>query len=409
MRTPRRDAPDRPLGSPPRIRSRCSRTRPTSASPQARAKSRSAGRRKARFSADAHATQTELTATLGQQPGAQSRMSSCDPGPMAPTPPRTSPASSRATTSACPTVRCSRSTPMPSSARAPRSMRAAMSARAAYASSGAGFEIGPAIRHDDNVNGIFYFNIGGSLEAQANAKRATYTFDVDLYYHCRLAPDGPARVPAHPRHPGARRQRRHASRRLRHLLRALDRPRSRRRLRRARHRRDHGYRQARDRRHGRQGSSDASRPRTSRRSTVGAYDAAIATMVGPIEVNTRAKRSGYVSLDGDMSIEDRASLTAALPLAAQREAVGERVRRAHPLVDLEDRPRLARGYRRRRARARHPAPRLRCSREHRRRALVLRRARRQRARCDPRSGFAARSTSSTRSRTGSRSRLDCAA
>jgi hypothetical protein len=50
--------------------------------------------------------------------------------------------------------------------------------------------------------------------------------------------------------------------------------------------------------------------------SVGAYDAAIATMVGPVEVNARAKRSGFVSLDGDMSIEDRASLTAALPLAA---------------------------------------------------------------------------------------------
>lgn len=186
--------------------------------------------------------------------------------------------------------------------------------RAAYASSGAGFEIGPAIRHANAINGIFYFKIGGSLEAQEDAKRATYTFDVDLYYHCRLRADGPAACL--------------------HVLdiQALG---------------VSGGSQAvvsdiyfarwtgldlgiaygelgigviSDT--GQLGIQDSNGKELGTVTTqdlplinVGAYDAAIATMVGPIEVNTRAKRSGYVSLDGDMSIEDRASLTAALPLA----------------------------------------------------------------------------------------------
>ncbi len=38
-------------------------------------------------------------------------------------------------------------------------------------------------------------------------------------------------------------------------------------------------------------------------------------MAGPVEIGLRAKRTGFFSLDGDMSIEDRATLTAALPLA----------------------------------------------------------------------------------------------
>jgi hypothetical protein len=188
-------------------------------------------------------------------------------------------------------------------------------ARGAYASSGAGFEIGPAVRHNNFVNGIFYFKIGGSLEAQANEERATYTFDVDLYYHCRLRSDGPAACL--------------------HILdtRALG---------------VSGGKQAvvsdiyfarwtgldlgiaygelgigviTDT--GQLGIQDSYGKEDATVTTqdlpvisVGAYDLALATMVGPIEVNTRAKRSGYVSLDGDMSIEDRASLTAALPLAA---------------------------------------------------------------------------------------------
>lgn len=46
-----------------------------------------------------------------------------------------------------------------------------------------------------------------------------------------------------------------------------------------------------------------------------AWNVGIATMVGPVEVEARSQRTGYVSLDGDMSIEDRASVTAALPLS----------------------------------------------------------------------------------------------
>ena len=186
--------------------------------------------------------------------------------------------------------------------------------RAAYASSGAGFKLGPAIRHDNNVLGIFFTNIAGSLQAQGSSERATYVFDVDLYYHCRLRAGGPAAC-----------------------LHVMD----------TRSTGVSGGKQAVvsdfyfarwtgldlgvaygefgvgvitdtvtlgiDDSNGKQLATVMTQDLP--RMTVGTYDAAIATMVGPIEVNARAKRNGYVSLDGDMSIEDRAALTAALPLA----------------------------------------------------------------------------------------------
>ena len=188
-------------------------------------------------------------------------------------------------------------------------------ARGAYASSGAAFEIGPAVTHNGNVNGIFYFKIGGSLEAQANADRATYTFDVDLYYHCRLRSDGPAAClhifDTHALGVSGGKQAvvsdiyfaRWTGLDLGIAYGEL------------------GIGVITD--NAQLGIQDSNGKEEATVTTqdlpimsVGAYDLALATMVGPIEVNTRAKRSGYVSLDGDMSIEDRASLTAALPLAA---------------------------------------------------------------------------------------------
>lgn len=187
-------------------------------------------------------------------------------------------------------------------------------ARAAYASSGAAFEVGPAFRHDDFVNGIFYFKIGGSLEAQANAERATYTFDVDLYYHCRLRSDGPAAClhifDTHATGVSGGSQAvvsdlyfaRWTGLDLGVAYGEL------------------GIGVITD--NAQLGIQDSNGKDLATVTTqdlpimsVGAYDLALATMVGPIEVHTRAKRSGYVSLDGDLSIEDRASLTAALPLA----------------------------------------------------------------------------------------------
>ncbi|MEO6771546.1 MAG: hypothetical protein ABI467_00805 [Kofleriaceae bacterium] len=187
-------------------------------------------------------------------------------------------------------------------------------ARAAYARAGAGFELGVTLPYRGHVYGIAVADIGGTLEHQAGAERATYTFDVDTYYQCRLRSEGPAAC-----------------------LHVLDISAT-----------------------GVSGASQAVvsdiyfarwtgldlgvaygelgigvitdtatlgiedgdgkevatvKTENLPRMSVGAYDAAIATMVGPVEVDARAKRSGYVSLDGDMSIEDRATLTAALPLA----------------------------------------------------------------------------------------------
>lgn len=47
------------------------------------------------------------------------------------------------------------------------------------------------------------------------------------------------------------------------------------------------------------------------------WNAGIATQLGPVDLETRILRTGYVSLDGDMSIEDRATVTASMPLAAE--------------------------------------------------------------------------------------------
>jgi hypothetical protein len=187
-------------------------------------------------------------------------------------------------------------------------------ARAAYASSGAGFKLGPAIRHGDYINGIFYFSIAGSLEAQANAKRATYVFDMDLYYHCRLRSDGPAAClhifDTHATGVSGGKQAVVADIYFARWT-GLDLGVAYGEL---------GIGVITD--NAQLGIQDSNGKEEATVTTqdlplmsVGAYDLALATMVGPIEVNTRAKRSGYVSLDGDMSIEDRASLTAALPLA----------------------------------------------------------------------------------------------
>lgn len=186
--------------------------------------------------------------------------------------------------------------------------------RGAYASSGAGFAIGPAIRHGDNVLGIFYFKIAGSLEAQDHAKRATYLFDVDLYYHCRLRATGPAAclhiLDTHATGVSGGTQAvvsdlyfaRWTGLDLGVAYGEL------------------GFGVITD--NAQLGIQDGKGNEQATVTTqdlplitVGTYDAAVATMVGPIEIDTRVKRTGYVSLDGDMSIEDRASLTAALPLA----------------------------------------------------------------------------------------------
>jgi hypothetical protein len=157
-------------------------------------------------------------------------------------------------------------------------------------------------------------HIAGSLEAQADSERATYIFDVDVYYHCRLRTGGPAaclhifdtRATGVSGGPQAVVSDLYFARWTGLDLGVA---------------------------YGELGigvitdnatlgiqDSNGKELATVKTEdlppmTVGAYDLAVATMVGPIEVNARAKRSGYVSLDGDMSIEDRAAVTAALPLA----------------------------------------------------------------------------------------------
>ncbi|HET9989791.1 MAG TPA: hypothetical protein VFQ65_14765 [Kofleriaceae bacterium] len=186
--------------------------------------------------------------------------------------------------------------------------------RAAYASSGAGFKLAPSIRNGTNVIGIMFMNIAGSLEAQADSARATYIFDVDIYYHCRLRTGGPAAcLHVFDTHSTGVSGGTQAVVSDLYFARwtGLDLGVAYGEI---------GVGVITDT--GKLGISDSNGKEEATVTTqdlplitVGAYDAALATMVGPIEVTTRAKRSGYVSLDGDMSIEDRAALTAALRLA----------------------------------------------------------------------------------------------
>jgi hypothetical protein len=187
--------------------------------------------------------------------------------------------------------------------------------RAAYASAGAGFKLGAVFHHDAHVYGIMATNIAGSLQAQSAAARATYVFDVDVYFNCRLRSDGPAAC-LHIFDTRATGVSGGSKAVVSDIYFArwtgLDLGIAYGEL---------GIGVITDT--GTLGIEDGNGNEVATvmtedlpRMTVGAYDAAIATMVGPIEVTTRAKRSGYVSLDGDMSIEDRAALTAALPLAA---------------------------------------------------------------------------------------------
>ena len=187
--------------------------------------------------------------------------------------------------------------------------------RSGYGSVTGGFELGLAFHHGDRVVGIGFFDIEGGFEDQGSAQRATFVFNVEAYYSCRLRADARARC-----------------------LHVVDIDNT-----------------------GVSGGTQAVVTNlsfvrwtgldlggawgdvgfgvitdTAKLSTedglgnvvatvatkdlpiihVGSYDAGLATMAGPVEVDLRAKRTGFVSLDGDMSIEDRASLTAALPIAA---------------------------------------------------------------------------------------------
>ena len=187
--------------------------------------------------------------------------------------------------------------------------------RAVFAGAGAGFQLGLAIQHDDRVRGAMYMNIGGTLQAQADARRATYTFDIDVYYDCRLRPD--------------------ARSRCLHILDTYSTGVS-------------GKTQAvvtnayfarwtgldLGRAWGDIGigaisnatklsiQKDGEPEQTVQTEdlppiNVLSWNAGIATLIGPIEVEARSQRTGYVSLDGDMSIEDRASVTAALPITTR--------------------------------------------------------------------------------------------
>ncbi len=186
--------------------------------------------------------------------------------------------------------------------------------RAGYASAGGGFDLGLAVHHGNRVTGIGFVDIEGSVEDQRAAQRATFIFEMEMFYRCRLRPDARSRC-----------------------LHVLD--------------------------FANTGVSGGTQAVVSNVSfvrwtgldlgaawgdigfgiitdnatlatedgkghvvatvktedlpiiQVGAYDLGLATMGGPLEVDARAKRSGYVSLDGDMSIEDRVSLSAVLPLA----------------------------------------------------------------------------------------------
>lgn len=191
-------------------------------------------------------------------------------------------------------------------------------ARAVFADVGGGFQLGFAqVTAGDRVRGFGYANIGGTLQGQAGAKRGTYTFDLDLYYSCQLRPDARARClhildtyslgvsgktqavvtnAYFVRWTGLDFGRAWADVAIGGITNAtklsID------------------------------NEKDNKPPETVQtedlpRIDVMSWNAGIATLVGPIEVEARTQRTGYVSLDGDMSIEDRASVTAALPLAAQ--------------------------------------------------------------------------------------------
>jgi len=189
-------------------------------------------------------------------------------------------------------------------------------ARAVFADAGAGFQLGLAGQDGDRVRGVAYANIGGTLQAQSDATRATYTFDLDLYYSCRLRPDARARclhiLDTYSLGVSGKTQ---AVVTNMYFVRwtGLD-------LGRAWG--DvgiggitNGTKLSID------NTNDTKPPTTVQtedlpRIDVLSWNAGIATMFGPVEVEARTQRTGYVSLDGDMSIEDRASVTAALPLAA---------------------------------------------------------------------------------------------
>ncbi len=182
-----------------------------------------------------------------------------------------------------------------------------------FAGAGAGFQLGLAAQTGDRVRGAMYMNIAGTLQAQTDAQRATFTLDLDVYYSCRLRPD--------------------ARSRCLHVLDTYSTGVS-------------GKTQAvvtnayfarwtgldLGRAWGDIGigaitnmtklsiESNGEPVQTVQtedlpRIEALAWNAGLATLVGPVEVEARSQRTGYVSLDGDMSIEDRATVTAALPLA----------------------------------------------------------------------------------------------
>ena len=187
--------------------------------------------------------------------------------------------------------------------------------RSGYASATGGFELGLAVHHGDRVIGIGYFDIEGGFEDQGAAQRATFVFNMEAYYACRLRAGARARclhvvdIENTGVSGGTQAVVSNIS-----VVRwtGLDLGGA---------WADIGFGAITDT--AKLSTEDGHGNVVSTVQTedlpiiqVGSYDARLATMAGPVELDLRAKRTGFVSLDGDMSIEDRASLSAGLPIAA---------------------------------------------------------------------------------------------